>query len=265
MPITTPAENVATYGGDIKHFEHVLDHLFTPALTEAGYDVVRPSVENSEIIQAEIIRNIETADLVLCDISTWNANVFFELGIRVALDRPVALVRDSVTSGLPFDTAMISCHSYDMEIAPWKLPDEVRRLAGFVRSAGQQERNALWRHFGITQRSLPTNATPSSLEEKVDLVLSYLTTEPSPSVVPDPVSLPEQTLVEDDVALRIIRDAAEIAREYGARISVQSVAKSIIVFDLGNYMLGTIGEERIRALGGGTRYTIRLMGKYIGR
>jgi hypothetical protein len=75
-------------------------------LAGAGYDMVKPSVVNSEIIH-----DLEIADLVLCDISMWNANVFFERGIRVFIDRPVAMVRDSETQGMPFDTAMISCHT----------------------------------------------------------------------------------------------------------------------------------------------------------
>jgi hypothetical protein len=36
--------------------------------------------KGSEIIQADIIRNLHAADLVLCDLSTLNANVFFEFG-----------------------------------------------------------------------------------------------------------------------------------------------------------------------------------------
>jgi hypothetical protein len=99
--------------------------------------------------QAEFIRNLETADLVLCDISMWNANVFFELGIRVALNRPIAMVRDAETNVMPFDTAIISCHTYRAELAQWLLADEIESLANFVRSAGQQRQNALWRYFGI--------------------------------------------------------------------------------------------------------------------
>lgn len=41
---------------------------------------------------------VEEADMVLCDMSRLNANVFFELGIRTALDRPAALVKDDQTT-----------------------------------------------------------------------------------------------------------------------------------------------------------------------
>lgn len=83
----------------------------------------------------------------------WNANVFFELGIRVALDRPVALVKDSFTEGIPFDNSLVSCHTYDPRMEPWCLSVEVPKLRAFIKTAGQQEQNALWRYFGITQRA----------------------------------------------------------------------------------------------------------------
>lgn len=174
MPISTPIEYVPHYNGDPDHFGHVLTYLFEPALQRAGYRTIRPSVLNSEIIQAEIIRNLETADLVLCDISTWNANVFFELGIRVALDRPVALVKDSNTSTIPFDNALVSCHTYDSSMMPWCLDSEIEKLAQFVRSAGAQDRNALWRYFGITQRARIPAAEDDPMQEKIDLLLAQV-------------------------------------------------------------------------------------------
>jgi hypothetical protein len=112
MPITTTTHYVELTG-DPDHFSHVMNHLHKPAIERAGYRFISPSVTNAAIIQAQIIRHLESAELVLCDISCLNANVFFELGIRVALDRPVALVRDSLTADVPFDNAMMSCHTYD--------------------------------------------------------------------------------------------------------------------------------------------------------
>src|SRR5262249_40027779 len=111
MPITTPEEKLETYLDRDQHFGHVLDHLFTPALKECKLDVIPPVVSGSDVIHAEIIRNLEQADLVLCDISCLNPNVFFELGIRTALDRPVAIVKDGYTKRIPFDTGSINTYT----------------------------------------------------------------------------------------------------------------------------------------------------------
>ncbi len=151
MPMSTRAGGY----GDSRHFEHILEHLFTPALERAGFCVVPPSVASSEVIHAEIIKNLEESELVLGDLSAANPNVFFELGIRVALDRPLALVRDERSVEVPFDTASINFHTYLSDLGPWNLESQIERLALFLRLAGEQQRNALWRHFGNTRRAQP--------------------------------------------------------------------------------------------------------------
>src|SRR4051812_33051724 len=74
MPLTTPDTYVNLYGNDKDHFIHVLDHLFKPAITKIEYTPIPPIAEGSDLIHAGIIKQLETADLVLCDISTLNAN-----------------------------------------------------------------------------------------------------------------------------------------------------------------------------------------------
>ena len=171
MPISVPPELLTVYGEERRHFEHVFDELHRPAAEQAGYEVVPPTVSDSSVIQAEIIRNLEQADLVLCDISTLNANVFFELGIRVALDRPVALVRDDRTAAIPFDNAIVSCFGYGSRLTPWVLRDEVPRLAEWIAAAGARERNAMWQYFGITRRAeAPDPGDP--VQAKLDVLLT---------------------------------------------------------------------------------------------
>lgn len=93
MPISTPEHMVDSYGGDRKPFEHVLAHVPVPAIRKAGFEPISPVSQGSETIQTQIIQNLELADLVLCDMSILNANVFFELDIRTSLDKPVCMVR----------------------------------------------------------------------------------------------------------------------------------------------------------------------------
>jgi nucleoside 2-deoxyribosyltransferase len=133
MPITTPDNLLAAYQGDTDHFQHVLDVLFEPAVSEIGYEVWRPSAKGSDLIHDQIIKQLETADLVLCDMSALNANVFFELGIRTALDKPVSLVRDEVTARIPFDAAVLNYHTYEAALNAWSLSREVSKLANHLK------------------------------------------------------------------------------------------------------------------------------------
>jgi hypothetical protein len=176
MPVTTPS-NYAEKLRDPSHFPHVLEHLFTPALSIAGYRVVAPTSRGAQLIHAEIIRNLEQADLVLCDLSSLNANVFFELGIRTSLNRPVALVKDQMTEQIPFDLSTINTHSYDQSLVPWTLTKEIEQLAEHVKAvdtaAGSS--NDMWHYFGLTKRASPAEITGNPIEAKLDLLVAEIT------------------------------------------------------------------------------------------
>lgn len=161
---------------DPEHFKHVLDYLFTPALEAAGYETVPPTAAGSDLIHAEIISNLETCELVLCDISTSNPNVFFELGIRTSLDRPVALVRDNFTLQIPFDTGSVNTHKYDASLQPWKLPTEIKNLTLHIQEATARSgnRNTLWRYFGLTRRAAPAEISDPT-QAKLDLLIDEVT------------------------------------------------------------------------------------------
>jgi hypothetical protein len=171
MPVSTSDEHARVYG-DAEHFNHVLTHLMVPAVEKAGYEAIKPIAEGADLIHAEIIRNLETADMVLCDISTLNPNVFFELGVRTAVDKPVCVVRDALTDRIPFDTSIINVHTYEPSLAPWLLDEQIHLLALHLHASAQRsnDRNTLWRYFGLTTRAAFKEGE-SSLEEKVDLLL----------------------------------------------------------------------------------------------
>ena len=84
MPITTPEELIPRFKNDKNHFLHVLENLFVPAIEKADFKSIKPIAKGSDLIHAEIIKNLNVADLVLCDMSILNPNVFFEYGIRIS-------------------------------------------------------------------------------------------------------------------------------------------------------------------------------------
>jgi nucleoside 2-deoxyribosyltransferase len=176
MPITTPAAYVEQYREDADHFSHVLKVLFEPAARNAGFEPVPPAAKGADLIHAEIVRNLETADLVLCDISSLNPNVIFELGIRTALDRPVCLVRDSITE-IPFDAGVLNFHEYDHRLPAWTVKEEVQRLTEHLEVTAERSdgHNGLWQHFGLTQRG--TEAIKASTEPPEGAAMAVLLEE----------------------------------------------------------------------------------------
>lgn len=165
MPITTPDSMLDHYGKDKDHFTHVLNHLFIPAIKDAGFSPIPPSATGSENIQGKIINALETAALVLCDISCLNPNVFFEFGIRTALNKPVALVKDDLTSKIPFDPSILHCHTYQSLLAPWTNSIEMASLSKHMADCFKTSngKNNLWKYFGY---SISADQTKKVTEER---------------------------------------------------------------------------------------------------
>lgn len=170
MPISTPEQFISSYGGDKDHFLHVLEHLFVPAIEKIGLNPIRPIAEGSDIIHARIIENIEKTDLIICDMSILNPNVFFELGIRTAVDKPVCMVVDDLTEKIPFDTSIINYHTYNSSLAPWILEKEVESLSQHLKKVHESgETNSLWKYFGLSSKA-KFSEEENTLESKVDLI-----------------------------------------------------------------------------------------------
>lgn len=174
MPITTPVSYIETYHNDKDHFANVLEHIFIPALEKAGFEAISPKSTGSDIIHGDIISNLSNCELVLCDMSLVNPNVFFEFGIRCALDKPVALVIDDKTEKVPFDTGIINFLTY-RSTPLWDKDNEIERLSMHIKDSYEKSkgRNSLWKYFGIKQIGAfsPENATP---DDKLDYIIQRL-------------------------------------------------------------------------------------------
>lgn len=88
-------------------FESIENVGFTPNLVSSADDV--------GIIQKRIIHNIYDNPIVVCDVSGKNPNVMFELGIRLAFDKPTIIIKDDKT-GYSFDTAPIEHLEYPRDL-----------------------------------------------------------------------------------------------------------------------------------------------------
>jgi hypothetical protein len=147
----------------------VLNYLFIPAVQQAGFNPIPPKRKGSENIQAEIIRHLEHADMVLCDISCYNPNVFFELGCRTALNKPVCYVKDTLTLSIPFDSGTISHHTYNGKLSPWIIEKEIPTLKDHLLESQKSSKgeNSLWKYFGLRNVAKPSEGigdTDSKLE-----------------------------------------------------------------------------------------------------
>lgn len=213
MPITTPENHLDDYNGDSEHFEHVLEYLFFPAIKNVGLNPISPKASGSEIIHAEIICNLSNSELVLCDMSMLNPNVFFEFGIRTALDKPIALVVDDKTSSkIPFDASIINYHRYDSSLKAWAVNDEIDSLTKHLEKVlkSNDNRNSLWKYFGVKQSGV-FNLKEITNGDKIDLLIQMV----------ESLSRRNQdfsTLAQDDIHLLKLHDEMKKQNSYRERL-----------------------------------------------
>lgn len=152
-----------------------MEGLFVRAVEQAGFRPVRPLALGSDLIHAAIIGSLSDANMVLCDLSAHNPNVFFELGVRTSLNLPITLVCDEFTT-LPFDTAGINTHRYDSQLRGWEIEDAISKLADHLRESTTRcdGGNPLWRQFGLALKAQEPSADESPLEARIDLLTDQL-------------------------------------------------------------------------------------------
>ncbi len=106
MPISDPKDY------EQGHFKCVYEDILIPAIEEAGYIPKRADDDkSSSMIQVNIIQDIIESPMAICDLSSRNPNVLFELGIRQAFDLPVVLVQEEGTPRI-FDISTINTIDY---------------------------------------------------------------------------------------------------------------------------------------------------------
>ena len=211
MPISTPSECYEQYKGDEDHFRHVLECLFIPAVKKAGYKPVVPESTGSEVIHAEIIAKLTNCEMVLCDMSILNANVFFELGVRTSLNKPVTYIVDDKTPKLPFDVLPIQRNEYKSALNVWEIKEEIEKVSAHIIETKEKSKNqnALWKIFKIldTAEFDPKDITD---EDRFDILYRKLDTLESKIKKKDEMSFqPITTNVSKNKFLTKIEKALE--------------------------------------------------------
>lgn len=102
--------------------------ILKEAIKSAGYEAdIVSNAEDIGIIQTRIVQNLYDKDIIVCDVSCKNANVMFELGMRLAFDKPTIIVVDDMT-GFSFDTSPIEHLVYPRDLRYSKIVEFKKKL-----------------------------------------------------------------------------------------------------------------------------------------
>lgn len=106
-------------------FEDVFNFAIKPVLDQTGYSCWKADDHPNIIdLMCKVCEGIQTSEFVIIDLSEWNPNVFFELGLSYALGRKVLLIKQE-DSKIPTDLK-------GMEYVPYssasKLGEKLRSI-----------------------------------------------------------------------------------------------------------------------------------------
>ncbi len=124
-------------------FDEVLRALIAPAGRDAGFEVLTANRDGSDVIQATIVNQLLDADLVIADLTENNPNVLFELGLRIAEDKPVALIRSKGTPAIFDVDNMLRVFEYDSSLWTSSVEHDLPRLSDHIK--------ATWENRGSTR------------------------------------------------------------------------------------------------------------------
>ncbi len=123
-----------------EHWDEVR-RILEESINSAGF---KPSlVSDAEaigIIQKRIVQNIYDNEIVVCDVSGKNPNVMFELGMRLAFDKPTIIVIDDKTN-YSFDTAPIEHISYPRDLSYYSINNFKDKLKDKIKATVESSKN----------------------------------------------------------------------------------------------------------------------------
>ena len=134
------------------HWGDVLT-IVSDAISDAGfYPNIVSNADESGIIQKRIIQNLFENPIVVCDVSGKNPNVMFELGMRLAFDKPTIVIKDDKTD-YSFDTSPIEHVGYPRDlrfsrIVEFKAKLTEKIIATYKISQENASYTTFLKHFG---------------------------------------------------------------------------------------------------------------------
>lgn len=112
MPISPIDGCTAEHWSEVKEIikdavESIAEPKFTAKLVSDADDI--------GVIQKRIVHGVYNSDIIVCDVSAKNSNVMFELGMRLAFDKPTVIIKDDKTD-YSFDTSIIEHLAYPRDL-----------------------------------------------------------------------------------------------------------------------------------------------------
>lgn len=137
------------------HWNDVM-RILDDTLIDMGLKKGRIVSDGGEIttIHSRIVNNLNDDDIIICDVSSRNPNVMFELGMRIAFDKPVIIIKDDVTDYC-FDSGTIEHIGYPKDLRHGlvnkfqdKLEDKIKSTFSAYIENSEKKVSPILKNFG---------------------------------------------------------------------------------------------------------------------
>ncbi|MCO4327070.1 hypothetical protein MTR00_08140 [Staphylococcus agnetis] len=131
--------------------DSLLKYILEPVLNEFNFEVIRADKINSpSIITDDILKHLNESELVICDMSSHNPNVFYELGYRHAINKTcITMVHKD--ESIPFDLNQHRTIKYSKDI------DDVEKAKNHL-----FEMLSTYENDGYNKSNIPANSNQTS-------------------------------------------------------------------------------------------------------
>lgn len=167
-------------GYEPNHFAHVYNDIIRPAVAKTEYIATRADeVKETNLIHLDILKKLIDAPIAICDLSTRNPNVLFELGIRQAFDKPVVLIQEKGTPKI-FDIAPLRYLEYSKEMRYHEVIETQEKLSAAIEATKSAETdngniNSIVKLMALSSPALLPNLDKSNKESlSLDVVRSQM-------------------------------------------------------------------------------------------
>jgi hypothetical protein len=152
-------------GYDKGHFNKVYEDIIKPACLKANFHPVRADeVKQTNLIHLDILQKLIESPMAICDLSTRNPNVLFELGLRQAFDKPTVLIQECGTPKI-FDISPLRYTEYRKELRYRDVLEDQDLIAESLRAT----KEATDKGEGVNSIvSLLSLSNPASLRDVTD-------------------------------------------------------------------------------------------------
>lgn len=156
------------------HFSRVFEHIIKPACDLADFNPIRADdIMTTNYIALDVIKKIIESEMALCDLSSRNPNVLYELGIRQAFNLPVTLIKDIKTKRI-FDIQGLRDIEYDESLRIDNVESIVIDLSEVIKNTydnRSKEINSLVSLLGIEPAKL---SEKKKISGETELILNSL-------------------------------------------------------------------------------------------